>query len=74
VEADRAVAIIGVTVLLSVFAHVLSATPLANRYGASDAGPAPAGGQASTQMPVRGLFRRHPTAQTTRPVGGGAAQ
>ena len=33
-EAERAVAVIGVTVLLSVLAHGLSAKPLAARYGA----------------------------------------
>ena len=31
--ADEAVAVIAVTVLLSVVAHGLSASPLANRYG-----------------------------------------
>jgi hypothetical protein len=33
--ADRAVAVVGTTVLLSVLAHGLSAKPLAARYGAS---------------------------------------
>nr|BFE74757.1 hypothetical protein GCM10020092_080580 [Actinoplanes digitatis] len=32
-DAERAVAVIGMTVLLSVFAHGLSAKPLAIRYG-----------------------------------------
>jgi NhaP-type Na+/H+ or K+/H+ antiporter len=74
VEADRAVAVIGMTVLLSVFAHGLSAQPLADRYGASvaDTTRAPAGGGAPPPMPVRGLLHRHPAAETTRP-GAGAA-
>ena len=68
-EADRAVAIIGMTVLLSVFAHGLSAQPLASRYGASFAGttPQPEGGEAPPQIPVRGLLHRHPAAETTSP-------
>jgi sodium/hydrogen antiporter len=68
-EADRAVAIIGMTVLLSVFAHGLSAKPLAGRYGATaaDTSRAPAGGQAPPQIPVRGLLHRHPITQTTHP-------
>jgi len=68
-EADRAVAVIGITVLLSVFAHGLSAQPLASRYGASFAGttPQPAGGESSPQIPVRGLLHRHPAAETTSP-------
>lgn len=72
-EADRAVAVIGMTVLLSVFAHGLSAKPLAERYGATVADPtvAPVGGQAAGQLPVRGLLRRHPDADT-QPQGPGA--
>ena len=43
--ADEAVAIVTVTVLLSVLAHGLSAAPLAARYGAAEAaaGPEPGG-------------------------------
>jgi NhaP-type Na+/H+ or K+/H+ antiporter len=64
-EADLAVAVIGLTVLLSVFAHGLSAKPLANRYGAAvaDATPTPTGGQTPAQLPVRGLLHSHPAAQ-----------
>jgi hypothetical protein len=73
-EADRAVAVIGITVLLSVFADGLSAKPLASRYGESfaDATPRPAGGQAPPQIPVRGLLHSHPAAETTRPGAGSA--
>ena len=42
-EAERAVAVIGMTVLLSVFAHGLSAKPLADRYGADRRGRAGGG-------------------------------
>jgi len=68
-EADRAVAVIGITVLLSVFAHGLSAQPLASRYGASVAGttPQPPAGEAPLPIPVRGLVHRHPAAATTSP-------
>jgi NhaP-type Na+/H+ or K+/H+ antiporter len=71
-EADRAVTVIGVTVLLSVFAHGLSAKPLASRYGASfaDTAPRPAGAEAQPQIPVRGLLHRHPAADTPRPGAG----
>jgi sodium/hydrogen antiporter len=67
--ADRAVAVIGITVLLSVFAHGLSAKPFASRYGASLAGttPRPAGGEAQPQIPVRGLLHRRPTADKEPP-------
>ena len=43
--ADEAVAVVTVTVLLSVLAHGLSAAPLARRYGAAEAaaGPEPGG-------------------------------
>ena len=71
VEAERAVAVIGMTVLLSVFAHGLSAKPLASRYGANvdDTTPAPAGREVPRQLPVRGLLHRHPAAKTARPSG-----
>jgi NhaP-type Na+/H+ or K+/H+ antiporter len=74
-EADRAVAVIGMTVLLSVVAHGVSAKPLAARYGASvaDASASPAQGEAPTQLPVRGLLRRHdPAADAPRSPGEGA--
>jgi NhaP-type Na+/H+ or K+/H+ antiporter len=71
-EAEGAVAIIGTTVLLSVFAHGLSAKPLASRYGASVArsAPVPADGDAAEtppHLPVRNLLHRHPVAESTRP-------
>ncbi|SNS28610.1 cation:proton antiporter [Actinoplanes regularis] len=56
-EADRAVAIIGTTVLLSVLAHGLSAKPLALRYAANLADPPDR--PPAAQLPVRGLLPRH---------------
>jgi hypothetical protein len=55
--ADDAVAVIAVTVVLSVLAHGVSAAPLAARYGkaASARGPEPGG--AVRDMPVHGLPR-----------------
>ena len=55
--ADEAVAVIAVTVLLSVLAHGVSAAPLSARYGRSAAahGPEPGGGV--PDLPVRGLPR-----------------
>jgi NhaP-type Na+/H+ or K+/H+ antiporter len=66
-EAERAVAVIGMTVLLSVFAHGLTAKPLAARYGASvtDEAPVSAGREARPHLPVRGLLHRHPAADAT---------
>ncbi|MET8151657.1 cation:proton antiporter [Actinoplanes sp. NPDC049668] len=66
-EADRVVAIIGTTVLFSVFAHGVSAKPLAGRYGANaGAGAAPAD---AAQLPIRGLLHRHlPPAEPARPA------
>lgn len=60
-EADRVVAIIGTTVLFSVFAHGLTAKPLASRYGATAAGtaPAPAAADTPAQLPIRGLLHHH---------------
>ncbi|GIE93038.1 cation:proton antiporter [Paractinoplanes rishiriensis] len=52
-EAGRAVAIIGMTVLLSVLAHGLSAKPLADRYAATVADP---GRPPVPHLPVRGLL------------------
>src|SRR5215218_8713843 len=43
-EAEQAVAVIGLTVLLSVFAHGISAKPLASRFGESAAVATPTGG------------------------------
>ncbi len=66
-EAERAVAVIGMTVLLSVFAHGLTAKPLAARYGASvtDEAPVSAGAEAPPHLPVRGLLHRHRAADAT---------
>jgi NhaP-type Na+/H+ or K+/H+ antiporter len=63
--ADTAVAVIAVTVLLSVITHGASAEPLARRYGPKLA-PAPrGGGQVVTpEMPTRRLIRRARTPGT----------
>jgi NhaP-type Na+/H+ or K+/H+ antiporter len=69
-EAARpAVAVIGTTVLLSVFTHGLSAKTLATRYGASAAHPAThaADGTSPAHFPVRALVHRNPAA--TAPIG-----
>jgi NhaP-type Na+/H+ or K+/H+ antiporter len=73
-EADRALAIIAMTVLLSVLAHGLSAKPLADRYAATAAGTgaAPASQEAPPQLPVRRLLHHHSAAKTTGPDTGGA--
>jgi NhaP-type Na+/H+ or K+/H+ antiporter len=64
--ADRAVAVIGMTVLLSVFAHGLTAKPLADRYGArAPSTPAPADREQAHPLPVRGLVAGKP-ARTPR--------
>ena len=55
--ADEAVAVIAVTVLLSVFAHGLSAAPLAERYGRATAALGPEPGGPVDDLPVRGLPR-----------------
>jgi NhaP-type Na+/H+ or K+/H+ antiporter len=70
--ADRAVAIIGMTVLLSVFAHGLSARPLADRYAAAVAhiNHTPPGAEPRAQLPVRGLLHRGPAAEATRARAG----
>ncbi len=72
-EAERAVAVIAMTVLLSVFAHGLSAKPLAARYGASfaDSAPVSTGEETPRHLPVRGLLRRHPAAEATQPEAEG---
>jgi sodium/hydrogen antiporter len=60
-DADGAVAVIGLTVLMSVVAHGLTASPLAARYGKAAAPRAPEAesGDPVTDLPVRGL-PRHP--------------
>jgi len=69
--AERAVAVIGMTVLLSVFAHGLSAKTLAERYGAivAESSVAPDQGETVPHFPVRGLLHRHPAAQEVGPDG-----
>jgi NhaP-type Na+/H+ or K+/H+ antiporter len=68
--ADEAVAVIAVTVLLSVLAHGVSAAPLAARYGkaASARGPEPGG--AVPDLPVRGLPRARDARHDSRTVVG----
>ncbi len=56
--ADEAVVVIGVTVLLSVVAHGVTAGPLAQRYGRTAAARAPEPGPPLADLPVRGLPRR----------------
>jgi len=62
--ADEAVAVIAVTVLLSVLAHGISAAPLAARYGraAAAAGPEPGG-------PVPDLRSPHMRTADDQPLG-----
>ncbi len=55
--ADEAVAVIAVTVFLSVLAHGVSAAPLAARYGHAAAARGPEPGGAVADVPVRGLPR-----------------
>jgi NhaP-type Na+/H+ or K+/H+ antiporter len=55
--ADDAVAVIGVTVLLSVLAHGLTAAPLAARYGAAAAARGPEPGGPVPDLPGRGRTR-----------------
>jgi NhaP-type Na+/H+ or K+/H+ antiporter len=69
-EADRAVAIIGMTVLLSVLAHGLSAKPLATRYGATVADSPRSTAAELNHPPVRGLLQRHPAPVPTSPADG----
>ena len=57
--ANRAVAIVGMTVVLSVLAHGLTAKPLAVRYGATTSLSTQPAGTAPSQLPVRGLLQRH---------------
>ena len=55
--ADEAIAVIGLTVFLSVLAHGLSAAPLAARYGATAAARGPEQPGPTGDPPVRGLPR-----------------
>jgi sodium/hydrogen antiporter len=57
--ADEAVAVIAVTVFLSVLAHGLSAAPLATRYGRATVDRGPEAGVPVPDLPVRGLSRPH---------------
>jgi NhaP-type Na+/H+ or K+/H+ antiporter len=54
-DADEAVAVIGLTVFLSVLAHGFSAAPLAARYGAAAAARGPEQGAPAGELLVRGL-------------------
>jgi sodium/hydrogen antiporter len=56
-SADEAVAVIAVTVFLSVLAHGISAAPLAARYGRAAAARGPEPGGPVADLPVRGLPR-----------------
>lgn len=64
-EADQAVALIAVTVLLSVIAHGVSATPLASKYGRTAAPSRDSGADPRPEIPVRGLPR--PRGSATQP-------
>jgi NhaP-type Na+/H+ or K+/H+ antiporter len=64
--ADDAVAVIGLTVLLSVLAHGLTAAPLATRYGHAATSKTPGPGEPVPDLPVRGLPRRLDTAARHR--------
>jgi NhaP-type Na+/H+ or K+/H+ antiporter len=55
--ADDAVAVVAVTVVLSVLAHGATAGPLAQRYGRAVAARGPEPGGAVADLPVRGLPR-----------------
>ena len=57
-EADEAVAVIAVTVLLSVIAHGLSASPLANRYGRAAEPPRSRDTHPHPEIALRGLPRQ----------------
>ena len=60
--ANDAVAVIGLTVLLSVLAHGLTAAPLATRYGQAATTKGLEPGEPVPDLPVRGLPRRLDTA------------
>lgn len=59
--ADDAVAVIGLSVFLSVLAHGLTAAPLATRYGHAATALTPEPGVRLPDLPVRGLPRRPET-------------
>jgi NhaP-type Na+/H+ or K+/H+ antiporter len=58
--ADQAVAVVGVTVFLSVLAHGISASPLAVRYGRVAATRGPRSAEPIADLPVRRLTRHRP--------------
>jgi sodium/hydrogen antiporter len=60
--ADDAVAVISLTVFLSVLAHGLTASPLATRYGQAATARTPEPPEPAADLPVRGLPRRLDTA------------
>jgi hypothetical protein len=60
--ADDAVAVIGLSVFLSVLAHGLTAAPLATRYEHAATANRPEPGEPEPDLPVRGLPRRLDTA------------
>jgi NhaP-type Na+/H+ or K+/H+ antiporter len=57
-SADEAISVIGLTVLLSVLAHGLTAGPLAARYGKAAAAHVLESPGTVADVPVRGLPRR----------------
>jgi len=65
--AHQAVAVIGMTVLLSVLAHGVTAAPLATRYGRAASRRQPDNREPVTDLPVRGLTR---PARSTTSQGG----
>ena len=70
--ADEAVAVIAVTVFLSVIAHGISAAPLATRYGRAAAPSQFEPPSPYPEIPVRGLPRHRGTAQDDRRPDTGA--
>jgi NhaP-type Na+/H+ or K+/H+ antiporter len=66
--ADEAVAVIAVTVLLSVVAHGVSAAPLAARYGKAASARGPERGGPVPDVPVRGLPRPRDARHDNRTV------
>jgi NhaP-type Na+/H+ or K+/H+ antiporter len=64
--ADDAVAVIGLTVFLSVVAHGLTASPLATRYGRAATAKTTEPAEPVPDLPVRGLPRRLATAARHR--------
>jgi hypothetical protein len=56
--ADQALAVVAVTVLLSVIAHGVSAAPLATRYGRAATPSRPQDPVPDPEIPLRGLFRQ----------------